>query len=141
MERGDLTQKDEREYSYREHRNMTIGDVAVRLGTILMWTVGLVIAMGQVTAAIENTVLHLAGEETLITFVLRWVESCDSPLTVSVSIMAGAGGVSMGLYQKRQRGKMVARLSRRIEKLEKKKDPNRTSSGLTREGQTNPDDR
>jgi len=65
--------------------------------------------------------------------------------TLDVSDALGAifrgSGLLYGIAQKRLRSKTIKRLKGRIQELEQQRDPNRTSSGLTPEGETRPEDR
>jgi hypothetical protein len=80
----------------------------------------------------------LAGQETggLIAF----LTSTGSGATATAGTGVGGLGAIYGLWQRHLRRRTIARLAPRIARYEQLVDPNRTSSGLTEFGSTNPDD-
>lgn len=52
----------------------------------------------------------------------------------------GIGGIVFGYKQRKLKGEVVESLQSRIQELERRFDPNRSSSGLTKTGNTNPKD-
>jgi hypothetical protein len=61
-------------------------------------------------------------------------------LSNSVALLFGLGGVAYGYKQRKLKGDTVERLQSRIQELEQRFDKNRTSSELTKTGETNPKD-
>ena len=80
----------------------------------------------------------LAGKTTIANIFLKAIGN----LTVSQSLayILGAGGVAYGVGERKVRQKTIQRLQDRNQELEKRIDPHRTSSELTRRGETNPKD-
>jgi hypothetical protein len=91
------------------------------------------------SATIEAVAAQLVGKHTEASIVL----SLLGELKVSVGIAwgFGVGGVLYGWRQNQARRRDIRRLSLRIQQLEAKIDPNRTSSRLTPDGATNPGDK
>lgn len=86
-------------------------------------------------AAVES----LAGKST--TLLLSWGLDLVADWRVSISVtLAGFAGL-WALLERRVRQRTVERLHRRINELETKVDPNRSTSSLTPRGKTNPRDR
>lgn len=86
-------------------------------------------------AAVES----LAGKST--TLLLSWGLDVVADWRVSISVtLAGFAGL-WALLERRVRQRTVERLHRRINELETKVDPNRSTSSLTPRGTTNPRDR
>jgi hypothetical protein len=80
----------------------------------------------------------LAGQDTAV--LVTFLTNTGSGLTaVAGAGVGGLGGV-YGLWQRRLRQRSIAHLAPRLARYEKLVDPNRTSSGLTETGLTNPDD-
>ena len=77
---------------------------------------------------------EIAGTETsiLVSFLADW--------KVLTSLGVGFAGLGWGYIERRNRHKTVTRLSQRILELERRIDPNRTSTNLTAAGKTNPED-
>ena len=57
------------------------------------------------------------------------------------AVILGLGGIIYGIYQRKLLKSQVARMSERIQTLEQREDPDRSSCGLTREGDTHLKDR
>lgn len=81
----------------------------------------------------------LAGETTAAEILIALLGRFD----VSKGLLAawGAGGTAYGLFQRKLKSDHTQRMSERNAKLEKERDPNRTSSNLTPRGRTRPEDR
>ncbi|MCK4796376.1 MAG: hypothetical protein KAT05_03285, partial [Spirochaetes bacterium] len=54
-----------------------------------------------------------------------------------LAYMVGGSGVGYGFVQSKLKGKTIKRLSKRVDELEKGKNPNKISSNLTQKGKTN----
>jgi hypothetical protein len=81
----------------------------------------------------------LAGKTTL-TYIFTSLLA-NITITASIAVSLALTGLGYGLYQKRQRKKTTERLHKRIKELETYFDENRSTSGLTTRGDTNPVDR
>ena len=86
-----------------------------------------------------RSLAHLAGERTniVVDAALSLVGSLNMVLGVSLTGAVAAWAA----FERWLRHRKVARLQARVEELEKQHDPNRTSSMLTPQGKTNPQDK
>lgn len=84
------------------------------------------------------SIASLAGQTTLASIGITFIGN----LTVSETVawILAASGTIYGLNERRVRKNTVARLQPRITSLEKRLDPDRSSSTLTLRGDTNPED-
>jgi hypothetical protein len=57
-------------------------------------------------------------------------------VSTNLAYLTGAGGVGYGYYERRLRKKQTASLAEKKNALEEIIDPNRSSSGLSRDGTT-----
>jgi hypothetical protein len=83
--------------------------------------------------------IAFAGRDTAATFSLSVITKLQADRWFAY--LFGAGGVGYGLVERRLRRRNIKRLTKHTEELEKRIDPERTSSGLTPEGKTRPEDR
>ncbi|HXQ52880.1 MAG TPA: hypothetical protein VN802_17440 [Stellaceae bacterium] len=88
---------------------------------------------------VHVVLLAYAGTSTFANVAISFVT--DFKLDRVLAYGFGAGGVGYGLRQRKLRRKNIERLAPRAAMLEKIIDPNRTSSGLTPQGTTQPGDR
>lgn len=79
----------------------------------------------------------LAGKDTFAKIAIGLL----ADFKVSIAWMAAASAAGVAVRERRLRQKTVERLEGRIHELETDIDPHRTSSHLTKTGQTNPGDR
>jgi hypothetical protein len=102
---------------------------AVRTAT--RWTGGCFIAYFTYLS-----VEALAGRTTLANIAVNFIGN----LTVSKSLayLFGAGGAGYGLYERKKRQRAVGHMHGHNKSLESIIDSRRSSSGLTRTGETNP---
>ena len=126
---------DQLEFELRRQRGHTIYAAVVRLSK---WLPVCFIAF-----CFERAVESLAGRTTLANFGLFLVADLKANTVVShlVTLLFGVGGVSYGVRERRLREKNIERMSSQNTELEKLIDSNRSSSKLTRKGQTRPEDR
>ena len=96
---------------------------------VIFWRLGL---------AIES----LAGKATLADFGVFLYADLKANTVFSHLVMGilGLGGAGYGLRERRQKRKEIKRLGNRVVQLEKKLDTNRSSSGLTIDGMSRPED-
>ena len=87
----------------------------------------------------RDVLIAFAGQSTKADVIVQLI--ADFRLAVVLPWLLAAGGVGYGVRQKQLKEKAVQRLTRRPHELEKIIDPERTSSGLTPRGRTNPEDR
>lgn len=86
-----------------------------------------------------KAVVAVAGQSTNVAVQVGLKIISDVRVTVSWAVAGGCGAWAVG--ERKIRQKRVLELHARIKKLETGIDPNRSSSTLTPEGKTNPDDR
>lgn len=87
----------------------------------------------------KETIKELAGRETVTNILVSFFGS----LSVNVAIAWGlaAAGVAYGEYQRRLRKRTVSSWASRKAELERHIDPRRSSSGLSHDGDTHPEDK
>jgi len=83
-----------------------------------------------------------AGKTTLANFGVSLIADLKANTVFSHLVMGvlGLGGAGYGLRERAQKRKEIKRLGNRVVDLEKRLDPNRTSSGLTIDGRSRPED-
>jgi hypothetical protein len=84
------------------------------------------------------SVAELSGKKTTADVLFKGV--LDMKANEYAAYIFGGGGVIYGLRERRLRRKTTERLSKRTASLEKRIDPNRTSSGLPSTGDTRRED-
>lgn len=80
----------------------------------------------------------LSGKNTSANIAVNFLS--DVRVSQALAWILCGGGVSYGLKQKNLRKKTIERLQNRITTLERKLDSHRTSSKLTTQGETRPED-
>ena len=86
-----------------------------------------------------RTVATLAGRQTGADIDVGFLADVKVSTALAWALTSMAGGVAV--RERRLRKSTIERLSRRTEELEQRLDPKRSSSALTRRGETNPIDR
>ncbi len=81
----------------------------------------------------------IAGKETL--FDLCFNVMSNTKAATSLPFAVGFSGIGYGLFYRRQNKKTIEHFEYRKTKLEKKSDPGRKSSNITRQGETRPGDK
>jgi hypothetical protein len=124
----------ELEYKLKSQRLDTVlrlGQSLIQYGAgcFIVWRVGL---------AIES----LAGRATMADFGVFLYADLKANTVFSHIVMGvlGLGGASYGLRERAQKRKEIKRLGNRVVDVEKRLDPNRSSSGLTIDGRSRPED-
>lgn len=84
-----------------------------------------------------NILAPLAGENTALSLGI----SLLADLKLSVAITLAGGAAVWAVVERALRHRKTEYLQRRIKELETMIDPGRSSSGLTEEGKTNPNDK
>ena len=105
-------------------------------------TVALLIPWGSLVVIgylLSGALNALAGKFTFADIGIRVLS--DVRVSEGLTYLLGGGGIAYGLNERRLRRKAIERLSGRVQELEKRLDPKRTSSKLTRRGTTRPEDR
>jgi hypothetical protein len=100
--------------------------------TVIRWA-GLCMLMYLFMAGLAP----LAGKETVVSFALSILADFKFALSVA---LAGAA-TAWALVERKLRQRKTEYFQDRIRRLETQVDPRRSTSGLTREGKTNPNDR
>jgi hypothetical protein len=90
----------------------------------------------------SQSIGYLAGQQTdaTISIVVDFLTKTGCGITVGASLMTGLLGIAYGTYERQLRYRKVEYLQGRVRELETLLDPNRSTSGLTPQGRTNPRD-
>jgi len=113
-------------------------DTLLRLGQPLVKYGALCFCVWVLGRAIES----LAGRSTLASFGVYLTADLKANKIFSHVVMGlfGASGIGYGLRERSQKRKAIKTLGNRVVSLERKLDSNRTSSGLTLDGRSRPED-
>jgi len=113
-------------------------DMGLRLGLALIKYGFLYLCIWRLAPAMEA----FAGKTTLANFGVFLYADLKANTVFSHVVMGilGLGGASYGLRERSQKRKEIRRLGNRVVEIEKRWDPNRTSSGLTVDGRSRPED-
>jgi len=122
--------RDELEYSFKVRRVEAIGN---GLSSFFKWG-GLAAIAYCVYLAIDS----LSGKTTLADIGLKVM--ANMTLSKWLAYALGAGGVAYGANERRLRRNAVRRLAPGRLQYEQEHDPQRSSSGLTVAGETNPEE-
>lgn len=85
------------------------------------------------------SIKSLSGQVTFANIVVRFIS--DFRTSRGVAYLFGLGGIGYGVRQRKLRRDNIEKLSERVQHLERERDPGRSSSRLTRRGETRPEDR
>jgi hypothetical protein len=88
-----------------------------------------------------RSVEALAGQDTKLSVVLSLLFTALMDFKFAFAISLAGAGVAWGAVERTLRLRKVDQMQGRIKQLEQMIDPNRSSSGLTTRGTTNPRDR
>jgi hypothetical protein len=117
-------------------------EVYVHFGDIVARLLGVAIryisVLGALYLCIDSIGRNFAGQETGIEFILHFLGNVYVSHTISFTISVSA--IFYAWRQKQLKNTTVEKLHRRIKDLERRMDPNRSSSTLTARGETNPED-
>lgn len=105
------------------------------LPLIFKWT-GIVFCFYFVSRAVEA----LAGKNTNSMIIFKLMEYVDDSEVTDVFIFTTIISIAWAFSERAHRHRKVRACYTRVRELEKRLDPDRTSSGLTPEGKTNPED-
>jgi hypothetical protein len=83
-------------------------------------------------------VAALAGQQTAADIGIKFL--ADVRVSEALAWIFGTSGLAYGWRQRKLRRDTVERIQSRVEKYEKSIDPSRSSSTLTRRGETKPED-
>lgn len=86
----------------------------------------------------KDVLVAFAGRETIADVGIKFLANVNA--AAGIGVVTGVGGIGYGTFQRSQRKKTVTRLSGRIEELEHKIDPKRSSSKIQKNGESNPAD-
>lgn len=113
-------------------------DAGLRIGLELIKWSAICIITWRLGLAVES----LAGKATLANFGIFLIGDLKANKVFSHIVMAvfGLGGVGYGLRERGQKRKAIKQCGSRIARLETRLDPKRTSSGLTDDGSSRPED-
>lgn len=121
-----------------DHRARHISQLIDVVGSIVHRLIpwgGLVLVSYFWTSAITT----LAGKHTIADIGIRML--ADVKISEAVAYILGLGGIGYGIGQRKIRRDTIEREHRRVQELERRLDPNRTSSMLTLRGTTRPEDK
>jgi len=82
--------------------------------------------------------IAFAGQKTEANVLVSLLANVD--VSTAMAWMVGGGGAFYGYRERKLRKKTISHMASRVEKAEQLIDPNRTSSGLTKSGDTNTED-
>jgi hypothetical protein len=85
-----------------------------------------------------EAIKSLAGQETSV--FVEFLTNTPAGLTAMVGTAVGGLGGVYGLWQRNLHRRAIAHFAPRLTRYEQGVDPNRTSTGLTPFGETNPED-
>ncbi|HWQ32295.1 MAG TPA: hypothetical protein VNQ79_05380 [Blastocatellia bacterium] len=105
------------------------------LNNLIKWSALVLLGIYCGRPAIEA----LAGKETEANIAIKILGNLS--IREGISYAAAAGFGAYGMYQRRLRRKTIERQHDRVAKLERQHDPKRSSSRLTKRGETNPNDK
>ena len=132
----DQSQERFTEYDVRVHRVDTIGKTVGKIVPVVVKYAVLALCVME----IADVLIHWTGEHTRADVNV----AMDVPgLCASAIVLAGTFGflgIVYGRKQAKLRRNTISRLNRRLEKEEAEIDPQRSSSGLTRSGDTPSED-
>ena len=129
----------------KKEREVT--DIEIQLGKIDIITGAIVSVVNNmvkwggllgISYFVYRTIQSLAGEHTIANIAIRIITNLK--INQWLAYVIGIAGIGYGCMQKRSRKRTIEHLSERKEELEKMLDPKRTSSMLTKRGETNPED-
>lgn len=109
------------------------GTVAVFL-SVIRW--GAIVLIARYAYMAIDT---LAGKTTIAELFVQFFSQLE--VSTKISWVVAVGGFAYGWKQRRLRKDTVERLQSRIQALEKRTDPGRSTSHLTPRGDTRPEDR
>lgn len=105
---------------------------------VLVIVAGCCLGIWLVSQSLAVVAVELAGKETQASIVVQLLSS--TTVSVGLGWTVGAGGIAYGVAQNKLRKSTVSRLHTRLKDLELQFDGKRSSSNLTKDGQTNPED-
>jgi hypothetical protein len=113
-------------------------DIVSRLGQALIKYGTLCWCIWRLSLTLEA----FAGKTTLAGLGVFLLADLKANTVLSHAVMAifGLGGAGYGLRERSQKRKEIKRLGNRVVELEKRLNPSRTSSGLTLDGRSRPED-
>jgi len=110
-------------------RTNTAMAVASVFNTFIRWGV-----MGFLGWCVYLSLAALAGKVTAASVVVQFLGNVT--ISKALAYALGGGGIIYGTYERGLRRRTIAHLNSRIKKLEAAKDPDRSSSKLTKRGET-----
>jgi hypothetical protein len=113
-------------------------DAWLRIGQVFIkW-----IVIGFIAWCVEGSIQSLAGKSTLADFSVYLIGDLKANKVIShiITGLFGLCGIGFGMRERRLKRQAIKQSSNRIVELEKRWDPNRTSSGLRIDGRSRPED-
>ena len=127
--------REQLEAELRVLRNRRLSDGWASVATnVVRW--GGLVGIAYFTS---EAVKSLAGQQTAAAFVLLW--PTEFKVHVAIPWVTAVAATAYGLLQRHLKNGTVKELHAYIKSLERRLDPNRSSSGLTSTGETRPEDR
>lgn len=127
----------EAEFQYKINRNQNIAQIlTVFLKTLIKWG-----GLGFIAYMLFLSTKELAGKTTdaKIVYFFRLIENFK--LDAIIPLVFGIMGVSYGILQRVLRRREIGNWENHKKQLELKIDPNRKSSGLSKNGSTRKEDK
>lgn len=129
----------------KKERKLTDGEIQLgKMGIITDAAVSVVNNMVKwggllgISYFVYRTIQSIAGQQTVANIAINLIS--DLKINQWIAYVIGISGIGYGCMQKRIKKITIEHLSRRKEELETMLDNRRTSSMLTRRGETNPED-
>lgn len=107
--------------------------------TVIVSKGGLYLLIGYGIYTAGEVVKELAGKDTHADIVIGWMLSVSGKSAGAFGTLAAVTS-GWAMLERRFRRQKTEKLTRRIQELEHRLDPDRSSSGLAETGETHPDD-
>ena len=105
----------------------------------LFRTVAIIVGVVLIAGFARDVLVAFAGKETAANLALSLIVNLQADRWLAY--LFGAGGVGYGVRQRQLRRRNISRITGHNAEVEKRLHPGRSSSGLTPEGKTRPEDR
>lgn len=121
-----------------ENEFLRRGGIAEEIGKTVRW---LIVGSASVAGLyfVSHAIEALAGKQTDANVIVNFLTKFE--VSVVLGWAAGGCGLAYGRSQRKLRKAAIERLSGRIQELETQIDPSRSTSRLTPDGDTNPEDK
>jgi hypothetical protein len=121
-----------------ENRLLLRGHISVAISSVVNTAIPWIAAVLLARYAYMS-IDALAGQKTTADIGIKFLG--DLKVSQSLFYLFGAGGIAYGLNQRKLRKKTIEHISERVQRHEREIDPKRSSSKLTKRGETRPEDK